>query len=66
LGGDIKMKFLILSYSKGKENGINKKILIKLLDESCKLAPKADFIVLGGDNIAGSSIDNILANQLQL
>jgi 3',5'-cyclic-AMP phosphodiesterase len=59
------MRFLILSDSKGKENGINKKILIKLLDESCKLTPKADFIVLGGDNIGGSSIGNILANQLQ-
>ena len=59
------MRFLILSDSKGKENGINKKILIKLLNESCKLTPNADFIVLGGDNIAGSSIDNVLAHHLQ-
>lgn len=59
------MRFLILSDSKGKENGINKKILIKLLNESCKLTPNADFIVLGGDNVAGSNMENVLTDQLQ-
>lgn len=59
------MKFVILSDSKGKENGINKKILIKLLEETCKLMPKPDLIVLCGDNIAGSNEEEILTSQLQ-
>lgn len=50
------MKFLIFNDSKGTDNGINKIILEKLLKESCKLMPKPDCIVLGGDNIAGSKI----------
>lgn len=59
------MRFLILSDSKGKENGINKKILSKLLNESSKLTPNADYIILGGDNVAGSNIENVLTNQLK-
>lgn len=65
LGGDMKMRFIILSDSKGKENGINKKILIKLLKITCKLTPKPDFIVLCGDNVAGSNIEKVLISQLQ-
>lgn len=59
------MRLLIFSDSKGKYNGINKNILEKLLKESCKLMPKPDFIVLGGDNIAGSKIENDLVCQFQ-
>lgn len=59
------MRFLILSDSKGKENGINKKILSKILNESCKLKPNVECIILGGDNIAGSKIENILTSQLK-
>jgi len=59
------MIFLILSDSKGNENGINKKILLKLLNESCKLTLNANFIVLGGDNVAGSNMENVLIDQLQ-
>ncbi len=59
------MRFLILSDSKGKENGINKKILSKLLNESCKLMPNAECIVLCGDSVAGSKMENLLADQLQ-
>lgn len=59
------MRFIILSDSKGKENGVNKKILIKLLKITCKLAPKPDFIVLCGDNVAGSSEEEVLAGQLR-
>jgi 3',5'-cyclic-AMP phosphodiesterase len=59
------MRFIILSDSKGKENGINVKILTKLLEETCKLTPEPDFIVLGGDNVAGSSKEELLIDQLQ-
>ena len=33
------MRFLVLSDSKGKDNGINRKVLSKLLIESYKLMP---------------------------
>lgn len=41
-GGDIKMRFVILSDSKVKENDINKKVLIKLVKETCKLTPNGN------------------------
>lgn len=59
------MRFLIFSDCKGKNNGINKDILEKLLKESCKLIPKPNCIVLGGDNIAGSKIEPELVYQFQ-
>lgn len=59
------MRFIIFSDSKGKENGINEKILTKLLRETCKLTPQPELIVLGGDNVAGSSEEGILIDQLQ-
>lgn len=59
------MRFIILSDSKGKQNGINKKILIKLLEKTSKLTPAPDCIVLCGDNVAGSSMEEMLAEQLQ-
>jgi len=59
------MRFVILSDSKGKENGINKNVLIKLLKETCELTPKPDLIVLCGDSVAGSSVEAELASQLQ-
>lgn len=59
------MRFVILGDSKGKENGINKKILTKLLKETCKLTPTPQCIVLCGDNVAGSNLEEVLADQLQ-
>ena len=59
------MRFVILGDSKGKENGINKKILTKLLKETCKLTPNPECIVLCGDNVAGSNLEEVLAGQLQ-
>lgn len=59
------MRFIILGDSKGKENGINKKILTKLLNETSTLKPMPDFIVLCGDNVAGSYDAQIFADQLQ-
>lgn len=61
----MKMRFIILGDSKGKQNGINEKILIKLLKEACKLSPNPECIVLCGDNVAGSSMEEVLAFQLQ-
>lgn len=59
------MRFMILSDTKGKDNGINEKVISKLLKESKKLKLEPEFIVLGGDNIAGSSDKTILVNQLE-
>ncbi|ERI93435.1 Ser/Thr phosphatase family protein [Clostridiales bacterium oral taxon 876 str. F0540] len=59
------MRFMILSDTKGKYNGINEKVISKLLKESKKLKPEPEFIVLGGDNIAGSSDKAILVDQLE-
>lgn len=59
------MRFLIFSDSKGKDNGINKVILENLLKESSKLIPKPNCIILGGDNIAGSKIENELLYQFE-
>lgn len=59
------MRFLLLSDSKGKDNGINRKVLSKLLIESCKLTPNIEYIILGGDNIAGSKKEKEVTNQLQ-
>jgi predicted phosphodiesterase len=59
------MRFIILSDSKGKENGINKKVLIKILSKTCKLSPRPEYIVLCGDSVAGSSIEEEVADQLQ-
>ncbi|WP_207751808.1 metallophosphoesterase family protein [Clostridium rhizosphaerae] len=56
---------MILSDTKGKDNGINEKVVSKLLKESKKLKSEPEFIVLGGDNIAGSSDKAILVSQLQ-
>lgn len=61
----MKMRFVILSDSKGKENGINQKILIKLLKKTSKLTPEPNFIVLCGDNVAGSDVEEVLVSQLQ-
>lgn len=58
------MRFIILGDSKGKDNGINKKILVKLLKETRKLTPEPEVIVLCGDNIAGSEVEEVAANQL--
>lgn len=58
------MRFLVFSDSKGKEHGINKKILKKLLSESLRLASGTEFIVVCGDSVAGSTNESILKSQL--
>lgn len=59
------MRFIILSDSKGKDNGINKNILMKLLKKTCNLTPEPEFIILCGDSVAGSSKEEELTFQLQ-
>lgn len=58
------MRSIVFGDSKGKEDGINKKILHSLLKESRKLIPSADFIVVLGDSIAGSTDSNIFVTQV--
>lgn len=58
------MRFIVFGDSKGKEDGINKKILHSLLKESRKLIPSADFIVILGDSIAGSTDSNTFLTQV--
>lgn len=58
------IRFIIFGDSKGKDYGINEKILTKILKESCKLKPLPEFIVMLGDNVAGSEKEDILHSQL--
>ncbi len=59
------MRFIVFGDSKGKENGINKKVLKTILKETCKLNPEPEFIVMCGDTVAGSSKEETLAFQLK-
>lgn len=59
------MRFVVFSDTKGKENGINKEVLTKLLKETGKLDPEPELIVLCGDTVAGSKDEEALAGQLQ-
>ena len=58
------MRFIVFGDSKGKENGINKKILNSILNESSRLNPKPDFVIVLGDSIAGGDNPNILLTQI--
>jgi len=58
------MRFIIFGDSKGKENGINEKILTAIMNETCKLNPEPQFIVMCGDTVAGSNKEKILISQL--
>lgn len=58
------MRFIVFGDSKGKEDGINKKILYSFLKESHKLIPSADFIVILDDFIAGSTDSNTFLTQV--
>ena len=58
------MRFIIFGDSKGKDNGINKKVLNSLMKASSKLDPPAQFIVICGDSVAGGKDSSILKRQL--
>lgn len=59
------MRFIVFGDSKGKENGINKKVITAIMNMTCKLAPKPEFIVICGDSVAGGSKEEITAAQLR-
>lgn len=58
------MRFIVFGDSKGKENGINKKVLNSIMKETSKLNPEPEFIVMCGDTVAGSNKEEILKSQL--
>lgn len=58
------MRFIVFGDSKGKNHGINEKVLKKILQKACKLNPQPEFTVVCGDSIAGSTNENILRYQL--
>lgn len=59
------MRFLVFGDSKGKDDGINKKALKTIMNETCKLTPEVEFIVICGDSVAGSSKEIELSIQLK-
>jgi len=59
------LRFIVFGDSKGKENGMNIKTLKAIMDESSKLSPKAEFVVVCGDSVAGSSKEEVLFSQLK-
>lgn len=58
------MRFIIFGDSKGANNGINTKVLKTIMEQSIKLNPKVDFIVVCGDSIAGGPNKERLISQL--
>ena len=48
------VRFLIFGDSKGKKDGINTKVLKSILNQSIKLKPQPEFIIMCGDSVAGS------------
>lgn len=58
------MRFIIFGDSKGKEKGINKKVLTKILRELKKQDIKPDHIIHLGDSVAGSKDTEIFKLQL--
>lgn len=58
------MRFIVFGDSKGKDKGINKKVLNSLMKSICSLSPSPEFIVVCGDSVAGGEKEEILNNQL--
>lgn len=59
------VRFVVFGDTKGKDNGINKRVLEKIMLQIKNLNPKPDFIVTLGDTIAGSSDLEIHKNQMK-
>lgn len=58
-------RFVVIADSKGKdEEGINKKVLYKIMKLIKALSKKPEFIVILGDSVAGSPDLNVLKSQL--
>ena len=58
------MRFVIWGDSKGKDNGINKKVLNAIMSRISKLNPKPEFMVMLGDTVKGSLNKELLKKQL--
>lgn len=58
------MRFVIWGDSKGKENGINKKVLSSIMLKISQLRPKPECMIMLGDTVAGSTDEEILIKQL--
>ncbi|NME84135.1 calcineurin [Clostridium sp. SM-530-WT-3G] len=58
------MRFIIWGDSKGKENGINKKILNCIMNRISKLEPKPKFMIMLGDTVKGSLNEEVFTHQL--
>lgn len=58
------MRFVIWGDSKGKDNGINKKVFNSIMSRICNLEPKPEFMVMLGDTVKGSLDEDIFINQL--
>ena len=58
------MRFVIWGDSKGKENGINKKVLNTIMLRISKVDPKPDCMIMLGDTVAGNIDEEILIRQL--
>lgn len=58
------MRFVIWGDSKGKNNGINKKVLNSIMHKISRLAPKPQGIIMLGDTVAGNIDEEILIKQL--
>ena len=58
------MRFVIWGDSKGKESGINKKVLNTIMLKISNLNPKPECMVMLGDTVAGNLDEEILIKQL--
>ena len=58
------MRFIIGGDSKGKENGINKRVLNSIMQKISKLNPKPQYMIMLGDTVAGNIDEEVLIKQL--
>lgn len=58
------MRFIVFGDSKGKDKGINKKVLHSIMKSCSKLNPKPEFLIVCGDSVAGSKNEEALYKQL--
>ena len=58
------LRFVIWGDSKGKNKGINKKVLNSIMLNISKLEPKPEFMVMLGDTVKGGLNEDLLLNQL--
>jgi hypothetical protein len=58
------LRFVVIGDSKGKEQGINVKVLCKILHEVKKLNPQPQYLITLGDSVAGSGNCAVTRTQL--